>query len=58
MATTQASASTAAAAVSKWPVMLLVELTGIRPSESPNTPFSTLASATSPTGVLVAWALT
>src|SRR5262245_47002460 len=57
-ATRHASASAAAAAVSKWPVMLLVELTGTRGRAGPNTASRTRASATSPTGVLVAWALT
>src|SRR5262249_30738815 len=58
MAARQASASAAAAAVSRWPVMLLVELTGTRRAWSPSTAFSTRDSDTSPTGVLVAWALT
>src|SRR5262245_39807439 len=55
--TMQASASRAAAAVSRWPLMLLVELTGMRRMASPKTVSRTRASALSPTGVLVAWAL-
>src|SRR5262249_3846044 len=43
MAATQARASTAAAAVSRWPVMLLVELTGTRGQAPPSTAASTLA---------------
>ena len=38
-----------------WPVMLLVELTGML--ASPNTACSALASLASPAGVEVAWAL-
>ena len=37
IAATHANASTAAAAVNRWPVMLLVELTGMRFTASPNT---------------------
>ncbi len=54
----QASASKAPAAVSMWPVRLLVDETGIRSASSPRTSRRTAASAASPTGVLVAWALT
>src|SRR5690242_14424387 len=57
MATMHASASTAAAAVNRCPVMLFVELTGMRRTAGPNTVSSTRASAISPTDVLVAWAL-
>src|SRR5438132_12159938 len=57
-ASTQASASKAAAAVSRWPVMLLVELTGVVFTLSPSVRARTFASAASPTGVLVAWQLT
>src|SRR2546426_2789636 len=58
MAIRQTSASSADAAVNRWPVMLLVELTGRVAAPSPNTRCKTRASALSPTGVLVAWALT
>ncbi len=58
MAARQASASTAAAAVRRCPVMLFVELTGTESMAGPNTACRTWASAASPTGVLVACALT
>ena len=53
-----ARASKAPAAVSMWPVRLLVDETGIRSALSPSTRRRTAASAASPTGVLVACALT
>src|SRR5205814_8336277 len=54
IATRQATASTAAAALSRWPVMLLVELIGIVAVCGPKTSVRARASALSPTGVLVA----
>ena len=47
----------APAAVSRCPVMLLVDVTGIRSRASWKTSRSAEASVASPTGVLVAWAL-
>jgi hypothetical protein len=47
----------AAAAASRWPIMLLVELIGTRRTASPNTAARMRVSAVSPTGVPAAWAL-
>ena len=49
--------ATAAAALSKWPVMLFVELTDTLELASPNTRLIARTSARSPTSVLVACAL-
>ena len=55
-ATVHRAASNAPPAPSKWPVMLLVLLTGIRYASSPNANFNALVSCQSFNGVEVPWA--
>ncbi len=57
-ASTQVISSTAPAAAIRWPIMLLLLLTGVLQAASPNTFLMASDSTRSLTCVLVPWALT